>query len=446
MYGEQPGYPTIEDRDYELNGERTYSRSIRLGTYYNDLGRFIDGKDLLQRARGLSSFMLSCVKELKLQIAPKSMFTLAMFAEVLDLFPDLKVMNYDSAARLPDLNEVSHYGTLGDTTTSLSPSSRRPRKSLSTLRLHCDMNALKFDRRRPPKSASSRPEPDYMVCSVPMLFQFLSLFQEIDTLDLVYISLGEDTSSPDPKLIAQLPRIHTLIKEYETGTLGHDATSLICRHLNPTLPISVQDTTPTLNFITQNPRCTYPNITRLSGSFNDLTPNFRISAEQFPALESIELQTRILFRNQFDAIDLQTADPIKAFAHSLCDDPPTSLRHVALTINLGHSFQHFIYKRISLDDVVITRLKLGLDWDVLHSLFDAKKLTWQTRSITFVVGWRVAFFKRLLVPGSSWVEARQEVVVSAEQFSEALRKEIPFLGSSSLSLEVTYVPFPDYDE
>ena len=89
---------------------------------------------------------------------------------------------------------------------------------------------------------------------------------------------------------------------------------------------------------------------------------------------------------------------------------------------MGHNFQPFAHFRFDVDGEVVPRLK-RLEWDALRTLFDAV----QTRRIVFTMGHQATMVRK--------VEGREEVV-SSEQLRDALRREIPLLGSSGVQVEV----------
>ena len=394
-------------------------KSLTLGTHppHRDYrGRTLpDCQAMFECFESFSPFMLSCVRQLGLWIAAQTTMTLDMVLDILDFFPNVRDLNY-YCARFPDLDEelTSQLQPSTDDTTSAVP--QPCRRSLSTLRLFCDL--------RWGYSRSARGE--VILSSSSMLFQFLGIFHEIKELNLVLLSLGRSPDTPDPKLARQLPRIRSLIvhdSKRDTGTFA----CLLCQSLDPAVSISVEDKSAMFGFLTRGSDFRYSHITHISGLYTDFArSSFQLPAEQFPNLVALSLRIGLGITHQHrpaehnQSADL-AKDPIRVCVHGLRSIAP-SLRDVVFTVDSGYNF--LTPSKFLLGDI-LPQLK-ELDWDSLNTLFDTTQTIWQTRKIIFDMG------RKLSVYDDSGGDDRKRTIVTCEQFGEALRKEIPILRSPNV--------------
>lgn len=414
-------------------------RCVRLHPYDHEQKTIVDDRGLLQRTKQASSFMRSCVKELNLQIAASSMWTPEILIDILDLFPQLQILNYDAArSHLYDPYEVITSQIRAPS--NATPVLPLPRLSLFTLRLQCEVNELKFkttgNLQASRVSLYSEPSEEETT-PASILLQFLGLFQDIRVLDLADLELYRVIGTPDPELTKQLPRIHEIIWSYR------GITEFICEYLDPTLPVVIRDSTFSAGFLNQRGTSgldlyrPLPNVAHVFSWFGFKDQRFRVSSRQLSGLRSIELRTRVTFeRRQYQNVrggyELWNPDPVQVFVRGL-QDTPASLRHTTLTIELYRGFEHIQGPMtISLDEAIMPRLK-RMDWSSLQSHLDAKKTIWKTR-IIFVTGYRTTLIRNLT--DDSARGRINETSLDAEEFGEVLRKEIPILGSRNVSLVV----------
>lgn len=368
------------------------------------------GQNLVKQVKKFSVLMRSCVEELNLRVCVSTWFTLEMFVEVLDLFPNAKVVDYHASELplTPDIEKSSRvWGRL-----------RCPKRSLSHLCLDC--SGVDFEA----PEGLTHPTPHFPLWNtVSMFFHLLGLFKEIEVLDLVFLRMVDNSDTADPELAVHLPHLRTVITRHQEKGYGPYAASLLCHHLDPSSPVWIQDMTDKFNFVTHSPESyfTFRSVTRLSAILPNRDYPY-ISSHQFPALSSLELKASAMHCRRLRPPANRISDPTKMLIRSLLD-APTSLRDITFKVSIDDYNLNSPIARFSLDNCVIPYLK-DFDWEGLRSLFKAKESVWRTRKVIFVME-RETFMEHdpLKVP------------LSSEEIRQKLCEEIPAL-SACTSFEV----------
>lgn len=408
---------------------RVYRR-IRLRAYLssNEIEAKYDLPGLLRCARAFSVLMRSCVKELNIQIATHVDFTLDMFSELLDFFPGAHVVEYTS----PTLPRV----IVDSSSASLPQGSRR---TLSALRIGCDLIGEAFDAPRPIPLWETWDE-DIRVSTLSMLHNFLNLFDDIELLDVIYLELESNLEdNNDSGHLRQVQtrseplRIQSLVTRH--GKLYDlDPLSLICDLIDAKILLFIQDDCGNLNnFIASRTLDRiFPNVKHIRAGI-DGHFHFLIPPTRYPALETLEFSTRIYLPTSNNLSDQYFYYRQWSTLTESLYSVPSALCDIKVYMTISGSKKAGTALRADFRLRILPKFQF-IDWEVLDKFLAENRTTWKMSVVLLLDSVRCTAAQ----PNAESKREAQDVILNCEEMEKILRDELLAPGSWDIPLSVRY--------